>query len=328
MKMQHVPRFDGEVSGIGFGSWGISGAWGEMDERSYVETVQTAVDQGIRFIDTAPVYGLGVAEELVGKAIRGSRRKQVFLASKCGLVWNDKKQVRNDLSRESLVNEIDESLKRLGCDYLDLWQVHWPSADYPLDETLAAIDSVRKSGKVRFLGLSNFSAEDLEYAHNAIGIDAYQGLFNMFEQNPERYHSIDLQYRMKSEILPIVRREGMAMLPYSPLMQGMLAGGIGANDRFAEGDVRQHNSRLNGENRGKYLEILDKLRPIAKDAALSLAQLALLWTMRVPGVGSVIAGARSAEHVKANAAAADASNQEEIISRVEAVLDGHRDLIE
>jgi aryl-alcohol dehydrogenase-like predicted oxidoreductase len=326
MKMHKPARFGEEISAIGFGSWGISGAWGEQDEPAYIRTIRAAIDHGITFLDTAPVYGLGVSEQIIGKALEGIRDK-VFLASKCGLSWSGKR-VSHDLSPVSLKAEIEASLKRLNCDYIDLWQVHWPSDDYSLDDALEAIGQVRSSGKVRFLGLSNFSAKDLEYAHRAIGIDSYQGLFNMFEQNAPEYHGIDLRYRVKSEILPLVKREGMAFLPYSPLMQGMLAGGIGADSVFAKKDVRRANPRLTPENRKDYLDILEKLRPIAADRGISLAQLALLWTINVEGVGSVIAGARSVEHVVKNAEAADIPDQKSIISEVEAVLDGYRELVE
>lgn len=327
MKMKKPGRFDEEVSAIGFGSWGISGAWGEMDEQAYIRTVHAAVDNGITFFDTAPIYGMGVSEEILGKAIEG-RRDKLFIASKCGLVWNKKKRVRKDLTPASLRREIDESLQRLRTDHLDLWQIHWPDENSDHDAAFKTLAEIRDSGKVRFLGLSNFSAADLERAHKMVGIDSYQGLFNMFEQNGEKYHGIDLDYRVKKEILPILRREGMALLPYSPLMQGMLAGGISRDTSFAKGDVRAHNGKLSAENRGKYLEILDKLKPVAGDHNLSLAQLALVWTLNVDAVGSVIAGARSEKHVLSNAQAADAPGQEQIVAEVEAVLSEYRTLIE
>src|SRR5665648_815890 len=212
MKYKTVPAMpDLAFSAVGFGCWGISGGstWnGSTDEES-IRTVRTAVDLGITYFDVAPVYGFGHAEEVLGEAL-ARRRDSVLIGSKCGLLWDDSGAIRNDLSSASIGKEIDESLRRLNTDHLDLYQMHWPDIATPIEESMEALERVVAAGKVRYIGVTNFSVERTD-ACRAIGpVAAHQGLYNMLEHNPTSYHEIPLEYRTRSEILPMVMREGMA----------------------------------------------------------------------------------------------------------------------
>jgi aryl-alcohol dehydrogenase-like predicted oxidoreductase len=323
MKYRKIGRIKEELSVIGYGAWGISGAWGEQDNAQYIKTIHTALDQGINVIDTAPIYGFGSSEDLVGKAIK-DRRSKVFLASKCGLVWNKKRQVKNNLSRSSLMQEIDQVLHRLQTDYIDLWQIHWPNHEYQLEESLEALAQIKKSGKIKYIGLCNFSLKELEQANSITEIASYQGLYNIFEQNVDRYHSTPLEYQAGTQILPYTLKQGMAFLPYSPLMQGLLSGAVKKETEFAHDDVRKHNPRLNGEKRTSYLEIVNDLDSIAADYHITMAQLSLLWLIHQKGITSIIAGARKESHVVSNAETAELQDDPAINLAINEILKKHK----
>jgi len=301
MKFKTLNRFDQPFSALGYGCWGISGgnSWSRSDDQQAIDTIHAAIDGGINFFDVAPVYGLGHAESVLGQALQGKDRASLIIASKCGLVWDADNNVSNNLSADSLLTEIDQSLARLGTDYLDLYQIHWPNAEYPLQETLSALEQIKASGKVRHLGVSNFSLALLKQASELGVIDSFQGLYNMLERNPEFYHFIDLDYRSEAEILPFCAQNGMAFFPYSPLMQGLLGGRFDAS-RLHSDDVRNHNPKLKGELLPKYLQIVDTLSAFAAELGKPLNELAINWLADQPTVTSVIAGAGSVAHVEAN----------------------------
>jgi aryl-alcohol dehydrogenase-like predicted oxidoreductase len=167
----------------------------------------------------------------LSKALR-DRRSRVFLASKCGLVWDDQGRVRNDLSENSLIQEVPQILKRLGTDRLDLLQVHWPSPEFSLEATFTALAKIKEKGWALHLGVCNFSLSDFQKAQNYTPLDSYQGLYNMLEHNPGSYHGIDLSYKVREEILPETTTRGQGFFPYSPLMQGLLGGNIGPEKVF------------------------------------------------------------------------------------------------
>ena len=247
MKFREIPGTGVMASTVGFGLWGLSGQWeGGANDTEAVRALHAAVDIGINFFDTAPVYGLGHAEEVLGKGLKNLRSK-VLIASKCGLVWGEDKKVSRNLSRNSITAEIDQSLSRLGTDYIDLWQIHWPSADSVLEETMEAMESVRKSGKVRWLGVCNFSSLDTRRAKELAGIVTWQGLYNVIERNSTSYRGDSLEYRTEDEILPVAEELHLGILPFSPLMMGQLAGAFDERKTFGDDDVRSGNPRITGK---------------------------------------------------------------------------------
>jgi len=170
-----------------------------------IKTVETAIDKGINFFDVAPVYGLGNAESLLGKIVK-NKRKDIIIASKCGLIWDEKNNVTNNLTSKSLNREIDESLKRLNTDYIDLYQIHWPDPNTNIKETISALEDIKKQGKILEIGVSNFSLDLLKEAMKFGNIKTFQGLYNMIERNASSYHNIELGYKAENEIFTFSKK--------------------------------------------------------------------------------------------------------------------------
>lgn len=204
MKYKQVKAIpDRQFSVVGFGCWAASGpsVWNDSSDANSILAMQKAYDFGVNFFDVAPVYGLGHAETILGKALKSLDRSSYMIASKCGLVWDESKDVNVNLSKESIFKEIDESLKRLQTDYIDIYQIHWPDPDTDIVETMEALAEVKESGKVRYVGVSNFSLEELEKAKAVMQVVSFQGLYNMLEHNPSHYHNIPLDYKVKDKVL-------------------------------------------------------------------------------------------------------------------------------
>ncbi len=323
MQYKSFKKLSGEkLSAIGLGTWAFSGgeAWPRATEKQSINTLHQAVDLGINFIDTAPVYGLGVSEQVVAKAIKG-KRDQLFIASKCGLVWDAQNNVTNDLSRNSLPQQIDESLKRLNVEVIDLMQVHWPDPNTSIDETFETLAKIKQAGKIRYIGVSNYSLEDMKLAGEFAEIASHQGLYNILERNPKSYHGIELTYQTENEILPYLKENGMFFLPYSPLLQGLLAGEFYFDHQFSKGDVRGANPMLTGEE-FKYLsEKAQALQKIAEKHKISLVQLSLAWLVHQPAMGPIICGAITPDEIKHNAQAGDIVLTEDIFADLIGVID-------
>jgi len=301
MIYKRVGKIKEELSAIGYGCWGISGtdSWtGTTDERS-IETIRTAIAGGVNFFDVAPVYGLGHAEKILGKAIRG-QRERVFIASKCGLVWDDEHHITNNLTPDSVEREIHDSLKRLNIDYIDLYQCHWPDPDTDIVETMKKLNELKERGLIRYIGLTNFSVDEAKRAMHVADIASMQGLYNLLERNPTHYHGIPLEYRTEDEIFPFVRASGMAFFPYSPIFQGLLADKFTEADNFDSQDVRNANPKLNGEPFKKYFALSMEVRKIAFELGRPTIQVALNYLIQKEAITSVIAGALSPEQVRQN----------------------------
>ncbi len=323
MKYRSVKKIDFDFSVIGFGCWGASGkgSWTKHSDKDQIEAIQKAIELGINLFDVAPVYGNGHAEEVLGQAIKGQRDK-IFIATKAGLPWNDKGEVRNDVSAESLLKEIDESLTRLGVDNVDLLQVHWPTAnDVPLEETMNAMKSIKDSGKTRYIGLSNFSVSDIQKASEIVDVVSMQGLYNMFEQNAETYHNIPLQYRVGREVFPYVKENGLAFFPYSPLFQGLLTGKITADTTFGEGDVRNSNPKLHGEQREKYLKLLNDVRNIEALKNKKMNEIAMNYLIAKEEITSIIATVMNKDEVVANLKALEWEMSKETVLEIDRMVE-------
>ena len=218
MKYKTVPAMPGlSFSAVGFGCWGISGGdvWNGTTDAESIRTVQTAVDLGINLFDVAPVYGLGHAEEILGQALKG-RRHEVIIASKCGLVWDEAKNVTLNLKKASLMQEIDDSLRRLQTGYIDIYQMHWADPDTPEEESMEALEAIKASDKIRHIGVTNFSLDRTKRCMSAGTITSHQGLYNLLEHNPTHYHNIPLEYRTADEVLPFCTENSLAFFPYNP----------------------------------------------------------------------------------------------------------------
>ncbi len=303
---------------VGFGAWAIGGwLWGGSDAKEAVRAIQAAVDAGVTLIDTAPAYGLGLSEELVGEAIVG-RRDKVVLATKCGLVWHTDggryfftqggKAVHRYLGGESIRYELEQSLKRLRTDHVDLYQTHWQDPTTPIAETMATLVDLKRQGKIRAIGVSNAAVDDIRRYQRLGPVDVDQ----------EKYSLLDRE--MEEALLPYCREHGMAVLAYSPLANGLLTGKIGSEREFTGDDLRRGNARFSVENRARIQGVLERVRPIAEAHGLTLGQLAIAWTVAQPGMTHALVGARNARQAEENAGAAEAALSEEEIAAIGAAF--------
>jgi len=322
MKFKAVDAMPGlSFSAVGFGCWGISGGdtWNGTNDAESIRTVRAAVDLGVNLFDVAPVYGAGHAEVVLGEALEG-RRDEVLIASKCGMVWDEHGVVRLDLSPQSITREVEQSLRRLRTDHLDLYQMHWPDPETPVEASMEALEALRSAGKIRHIGVTNFSAERTERCVSVAPVTSHQGLYNMLEHDPVAYHGIPLEYRTASEILPMVSRQGMAFFPYSPLFQGLLTDDFKHTGNFDHNDVRAANPKLNGELFTVYFEIAQALRAFAREIGRPLSHLAINWLAAQDAVTSVIAGGQTVQHVTQNAAAVAWDLTPEMSDQIEQIL--------
>lgn len=322
VKYKSVAAMPGmSFSAVGFGCWGISGGdvWNGTSDAASVATVHAALDLGITFFDVAPVYGFGHAEEVLGGALAG-RRDEVLIGSKCGLLWDDGGVIRNDLSPASIRSEIDDSLRRLQTEHLDIYQMHWPDPATPVDDSMEVLADLQAAGKIRHIGVTNFSAERTQQCRNTAPIASYQGLYNLLEHNPVGYHALPLEYRTADEILPMVQQEGMAFFPYSPLFQGLLTDTYEHTGNFDDSGVRSENPKLRGELFEAYYQASQELRTFASEIGRSLNHVAINWLVSQPAVTSVIAGGQIPEHVSQNAAAVEWELTPDMLERIDVIL--------
>jgi len=305
MQYRQVPSMDISFSAVGLGCWAFSGesVWDGYSEEQSIATIRQAIDAGITFFDVAPIYGHGQAETVLGRALKGIDRGSVTIATKCGLVWDSQYRVKNDLSPASIRREIDDSLRRLQTEYIDLYQMHWPDPSTPVEETMEALLRLREEGKIRYIGASNFSME-LSLAAMKVGpIASQQGLYNMLERNASFYHELELTYRTEDEILPFCREHGQAFFPYSPLFQGLLTEGF---KPFSERDIRNQNRKLKGDQLRRHLAVAEEVKRYCREViGRSIHEVAINWLLHRREVTSVICGAQTPAHILANVRAVE-----------------------
>lgn len=301
-----------DASVIGLGAWAIGGwMWGGATESESVATLHAALDAGINLIDTAPIYGFGLSEEVVGRAL-ADRRDRAVLATKCGLVCHREGEfifrttgfhpspdghihVYKNLSPASIREELESSLKRLRTDYVDLYQTHWQTDSTPIADTMAELLRLKDEGKIRAIGVSNAKPAHMDQYRAAGALDADQ----------ERYSMLDR--RMEKEQLAYCRKNNIAVLAYCPMEQGLLTGKIGPDREFEDGDQRKQNPKYSVESRRRIQALLDQFIPIAERHGLTIAQLTLAWTVHQPGLTHALAGARTPQQARENAAAGRAT---------------------
>ena len=271
------------ASRVGLGTWAIGGwMWGGTDEARSIATIHAAIDRGITVIDTAPVYGFGVSEAIVGKALASDgRRRRVVLATKCGLNWTVDEQPFRDGRRARIEAEIDASLQRLRTDVIDLYQVHWPDPETPFEETAEALADLQHKGKIRAIGVSNYSPTQMDAFRVKANLAAAQPPYNLFERGIER------------DILPYCRAHGIATLVYGALCRGLLSGRMTATTAFGGDDLRRHDPKFRGERFGAYVTAVDRLDAYARERFdKSVIALAVRWLLDQPGVSVALWGAR------------------------------------
>lgn len=278
--------FGKEIPRIGLGTWAIGGwMWGGTDEKESIRTIHAAIDQGITLIDTAPVYGFGRAEEIVGKALEEhGERDRVILATKATLEWKDGKVTRNG-SRERVRHEIDESLRRLKTDYIDIYQVHWPDALVPIEETARTMRELLDSGRIRAIGVSNYSSELMAEFSQYAPLHFCQPPYNLFERGIE------------DDELPWCRNNDVVLLTYGALCRGLLSGRMRADTAFVGDDLRRYDPKFRKPRYGQYLQAVERLDQLARDRlGKRVIHLAVRWILE-RGAHVALWGARRPEQL-------------------------------
>lgn len=295
METRRLGRHGPPLTVVGFGAWAIGGGdwrfgWGPQDDRDSIAAIHRALDTGVSWIDTAAVYGLGHSEEIVAKAIEG-RRERPFVATKCGLIWDDRRQVRIHLAPDSIRREAEASLRRLRVDVIDLYQCHWPDPATPVEDTWAAMAALKREGKVRYIGVSNFDVPLMTRCLAVAPVDSLQPPYSLLNRAVER------------EILPFCRDQGIGVVAYSPMQSGLLSGRFDPA-RLAENDWRRRDAAFTPPLLERNLAFARRLAAVAARRGKTAGQYAVAWVLRHPAVTSAIVGARRPDQAEANSAAA------------------------
>jgi aryl-alcohol dehydrogenase-like predicted oxidoreductase len=282
--------------------------WGGTERREAVNAIRSAYENGVTSIDTAPVYGQGLSEEIVGEAIQGFSRDKVQILTKYGLQWEaqqgefyfkskDNRGREIDIykyaGRDQVIKECETSLRLLGTDYIDLYQIHWADPTTPIDETMEAVQRLIQDGKVRYAGVCNYSADQMQEAEKTVPLVSNQVPYSMVNR------------KIEEELVPYCIANKKSILAYSPMERGLLTGKIKPGHQFAEGDHRAGVRAYQPENINQVNSFLNNIKPLAEERGVSLGQLVLRWTIDKPGITIALAGARNAEQAIQNARAAD-----------------------
>jgi len=317
MEYRKIGNSDLELSVITFGAWAAGGwMWGSTDRNDAINAIKAGYDLGVTSIDTAPIYGQGDSEEIVGDAIKGISRDKLQLVTKFGMRWdlakgdfgfksknNDGKEIDiyKYAGKESVIYECEQSLKRLGTDYIDLYQIHWPDITTPISETFEAVSRLIEQGKVRYAGVCNYDVAQLKEADKTLEIISNQIPFSMVNRGVEE------------EIVPYCIEKNKSVLAYSPMERGLLTGKLKPDHQFEEGDHRQGNKFFSPESIEKTNAFLAKIKPLADEKNATLSQLVLRWTVERQGITIALVGARNEKQAVQNAEAINVKlNAEEI----------------
>jgi aryl-alcohol dehydrogenase-like predicted oxidoreductase len=305
-----------DLSVIGFGTWAAGGpdwraGWGPQDDGDSIAAIRRALELGVNWIDTAAVYGLGHAEDVVAQALDGiPAADRPLVATKCGRVQDASNNLIGWIKRESVLKECDASLKRLKVDCIDLYQLHWPEPDEDIEEAWSAMAELQRSGKVRFIGVSNFSVPQMRRAQKEFPIASLQPPYSMLRRDIE------------AEILPFCEASGIGVICYSPMQAGLLTGAF-SHERLAalpENDWRRNSPRFKEPQVSQTLAKVEQLKKIASEQGITMAQLALAWVLRRPEVTSAIVGSRRPKQIEETVPAGDVTLSEESVAAIEKIL--------
>lgn len=309
MEFRKVGESDLGLSAITFGAWAAGGwMWGGTEKSESIKAIRASYDEGVTSIDTAPIYGQGLSEEIVGEAIRDIPREKVQILTKYGMRWDLKKgdfgfksennqgeaiDVYKYAGKESVIKECEDSLRRLRTDYIDLYQIHWPDVTTPISESMEAVQRLIEQGKVRYAGVCNYDETQMAEAMKTLDLVSNQVPYSMVNRAIEEV------------VIPFALANRKSIIAYSPLERGLLTGKIKPGHIFAEGDHRAGLNHYRAENIAAINTFLERIQPIAEAKGVSVGQLVLRWTIDKPGITIALAGARNANQAIQNARAVD-----------------------
>jgi len=314
MQTRHLGNTDLELTTIGLGTWALGGAgweysWGPQDDRQSIETIHHCLDVGVNWLDTAPVYGLGHSEEVVGKALKGLSQKPI-VATKCGRTWKENEELAFDLTPDGLRDQLENSLRRLQIETIDLYQIHWPVPDEQLEEAWGTLSNFVKEGKVRYLGVSNFSMNQIKRIMDIHPVASLQPPYSIIVNKAEK------------DLLPFCGEHDIGVVCYSPMYKGLLTGKMTRErlNNLPDSDHRTRDPQFR-EPLFKYnLALVEGLRGIAENRGVSVAQIALAWVLRRPEVTSAIAGGRKRKQIEETAAAGDIELTQEEVGVIDTLI--------
>jgi len=298
------------VSVLSYGTWQFGGDWGNLDTKEAQATIHQALDLGINFFDTAQAYGFGVSERVLGEALAPElkhQREKIVLATKGGLRMEGDTLLR-DSSPKWLRQGVEQSLRNLGVEYIDLYQVHWPDKNVPFAETAAALDQFVKEGKIHYVGVSNYDAGQMQEFEKTRKLDGLQPPYHLFRRDIE------------SSVLPYCKEHGVGVLVYGPLAHGLLTGSFTASSTFPSDDWRSTSSLFHGKLYEQNLGVVERLKELAGQLGITVTQLALAWVLANPAVDVAIVGARKSQHLAQAAPAADVRLSAETLQQIDHIM--------
>ena len=314
MQTRQFGNSDMQITPLGLGTWAIGGGgwafgWGPQDDEASIATIHRAIDLGINWIDTAAVYGLGHSEEIVAKALKG-RSDRPYVFTKGSRVWNDQGEITSSLKEQSLRREVENSLRRLEVDTIDLYQLHWPNPDPDIEEGWSTLAKLKSQGKLRHISVSNFSVEQMERARKIAPITSLQAPYSLIKRDVER------------DILPYCQEHNIGVIVYSPMMSGLLSGKMTREriDNFPEDDWRQRNEEFQEPRLSRNLKLASLLQDIGYPYNRTTAEVAIAWTLRHPAVTGAIVGGRRPEQVEEIIGAAEFRLSESELEQIEKFL--------
>ncbi len=320
MQTRQLGRTDLHLTTIGLGTWAMGGpweyGWGPQDDDEAIGAIITALETGINWIDTAPAYGLGHSEELIAKALKQVSEKPL-IATKCGILWNEKKEKVTCLKRQSIRDECHASLRRLGIDVIDLYQIHWPDPDEDVEQAWEEMTALVAEGKIRYLGVSNFTVEQIKRVQKIHPVVSLQPPYSMLHREVE------------DELLEYCARNDIGVVAYSPIQRGLLTGKFNAERLAAlpEDDHRRRSADFQEPRFSATLELVEHLKKIAERNGRTCAELAISWVLRRPEVTAAIVGTRRPQQILETAPAWDWKLSEEDIEEIEQLLNRHKEKV-
>src|SRR6185437_5680869 len=314
MQTRQLGNSDLRITPLGVGAWAMGGAgwafsWGPQDDQESIGAIHAALDRGINWIDTAAVYGLGHSEEGGGRAVKG-RSNRPYVFTKCARIWNEQGQIQKSLERESIRHEIENSLRRVQMETIDLYQIHWPEPDEDIEEGWATLAELQKEGKVRWIGVSNFNASQLARAQRIAPITSLQPPYSI------------VQTEIEQDILPFCKQNNIGVIVYSPMKSGMLTGAMTREriENMHADDFRKRTPNFQEPLLTRNLNLAELLREIGKRHGRSPGEVAIAWTLRRPEVTGAIVGMRSARQVEGVIGAADFRLSQDEIQDIETFM--------